>query len=239
MSHKLRAEPSGPQSAQGQTSKGLCRTQVSACIRSEMWVCVWAWEIEKFSYAPDIRLLFQKLVGLRLRHLCHPSPALAGAFSCAAVCPVRPLASAPVFAVRLEVRCRFGGVRSGGREIHRQPGRRAQLQHRDSVKLVAERLLAGLVAEQMPPGIGPRRPPKQRPAEQGRLADPPCAVLGQCLVDPERREGDEIDHDGVVGRDLGGKHGHGLGLHCVDQKMFCADFNQYAPPLEGGSLLVR
>lgn len=104
-----------------------------------------------------------------------------------------------------------GGELSRG-EIHQQASPNGGLQDRDAVEFVAEGLLAGLVAEQRPARIGPRRAAHERPAEQGRFADPPTADLGQPLVDPEAGKGGEVDGDGVVNGHLGGEYWHCAGL---------------------------
>lgn len=43
--------------------------------------------------------------------------------------------------------------------------------------------------------IGAGRPAQQRPKQQGRLGNPPTPRPRQYLVDPERDEGDHVDHD--------------------------------------------
>lgn len=63
------------------------------------------------------------------------------------------------------------------------------------MELAGEGLLAGLVPEQLAPGIGAGRPADQRQNEQVRFARPPPPVLRPRLVDPEGGESDEVDRD--------------------------------------------
>ena len=57
------------------------------------------------------------------------------------------------------------------------------------MEIAAERLLARLVPEQRPPGIGPRRPAEKGELQQRRLRYAPRPLLGPRLVDPEGGKG--------------------------------------------------
>lgn len=88
-----------------------------------------------------------------------------------------------------------------------QPRERETLQSSDRMQFAGERLLAGLVAEHLPARIGARRSADKGKLEQRGLGNAAGIGLRQHLVDPERREGDEVDRD-QIGRDIrGGEEG--------------------------------
>lgn len=85
-------------------------------------------------------------------------------------------------------------------EEHPHPHHQGDLEDGDGMEVVRKRLLARLVPEQRPPGIGPRRPADQRERQEVRLARPPLAPtrprsLRPRLVDPESGKGCEVHRD--------------------------------------------
>jgi hypothetical protein len=73
----------------------------------------------------------------------------------------------------------------------------------DCVELCGKGLLARLVPECSPPGIGTRSPADKRKHQQRRFRNPPAARLRFHLVDAKGRESNEVDTD-QDGRDIGG-----------------------------------
>lgn len=102
-------------------------------------------------------------------------------------------------------------ARSAHAEIGERPHHGDDLEHRDGVEIVAERLLTGLVPEHRAPRIGAGRAAEEREPQQCRLRNAPLVPLSPRLVDPERRESVEIDHDQRDGDVGGGEEGLGGG----------------------------
>ena len=90
------------------------------------------------------------------------------------------------------------------------------MQRGDGVQIATERLFAGLVAEQTPPGIGTGRTAKKGQHQQSRFRDSPAPGFGFPLVDAKTGKGAEIhgaessDEVRRVEQHVGGFHGrHG------------------------------
>ena len=79
------------------------------------------------------------------------------------------------------------------------------LQNGNAKEIARKRLLARLVPKHRPPRIGPGRPTQQRQPKQPSLRHPPPLRASERLVDPEQREGEEVEEE--EGEEDGGEDG--------------------------------